>query len=104
MVLFFIFFVVEASIILWNEGIEKGGRGLTHASAGLVRSLVAQADEAESHLLAGSPPLFPPREASIYFSRQPHARHWLLGQLRYSILFFLKNLSQKELGGTAVYW
>ena len=45
MVLFFIFFVVEASIILWNEGIEKGGRGLTHASAGLVRSLVAQADD-----------------------------------------------------------
>ena len=37
-----------------NEGIEKGGRGLTHASAGLV----AQADEAEAHLLAGSPPLF----------------------------------------------
>ena len=36
-----------------NEGIEKGGRGLTHASAGLV----AQADEAEAHLLAGSPPL-----------------------------------------------
>ena len=28
--------------------------GLTHASAGLV----AQADEAEAHLLAGSPPLF----------------------------------------------
>ena len=37
-----------------NEGIEKGGRGLTHASAGLV----AQADEAEAHLLTGSPPLF----------------------------------------------